>query len=631
MKTSERFAGKICSGSGRKSKRLQQKCRRAEAIEVTNLYTTKLPALLLLFILLGGCTEYKMFEAAKSERIANYQIRGRFIPQTHTIRGRETLEWTNTTNTPARELRFHLYMNAFKDSSSTFWQEAGAFPPELKANPGYCLIKLVLLEDFGDVTDDLVFIQPDDDNIADQTVAALPLRKPLQPGESITVRLEFETVLPPLLERAGYREDFHIAAQWYPKIGVYTDDGWRCHQYHANSEFFADFGVYDVVIAVPRNYEVGATGVLRNIPEPDEGYKSYRFYAEDVHDFTWVADTDFHEVRARAKDLRIRLLMQPEHSGEVTDRVLAAVQHGYKFFSRQVGPYPYPILTVVDSPVFGGVMEYPTIFFTGNFDGYRNPPAPDEAQPVENLFMERLTLHELAHQWFYGMSANDEAQDAWMDEGLTEYITARAFEAKYGKIMQPDPNGKPLPVRHFRLDRYQQNPAQIVMQPSWKYPTFGEYYIGSYVKPKLLLHSLDNHLGGDTIPTVIRKFFKRWRFKHPAPRDFLAILEDVAGSEATHFIRHSFETPAYLDYRVESVDKQLVAIARDGEAILPVAIRFLFRDGSEALEEWGGETALIQYDFSGKPPLTVVHIDPEYILEHDIDRTNNVWELVAPE
>ncbi len=591
----------------------------------------RLSSMMLLAMLLQQCSEYRMFEEPLSKRTANYQIRSRFVPKTHTIHGRQTLEWTNTTATPARELRFHLYMNAFKDSSATFWREAGGFPDALRENRGYCLIKLVLLEDFGDVTDDLVFIQPDDTNSHDQTVVALPLRKELKPGQKITVRIEFETILPPLIERAGHHGDFHIAAQWYPKIGVYTDDGWRCHQYHANGEFFADFGVYDVVLSVPHNYEIGSTGVLRNIPEVDEGYKTYRLYAEDVHDFVWVADTDFQVVRRRINNLRVRLLVRSNHVGEVAERILTAVEHGYKHFSQHVGDYPYPVLTVVDAPVFGAVMEYPTLFFTGNFDGYRNPPAPDKPQPADNLFMERLTLHELGHQWFYGMVANNEAREAWLDEGLTEYITARAFETKYGRIMQPDPQGKPLPVRHFRLDRYQQNASQIVAQPSWYYPTFGDYYIGSYVKPKLFLHTLDNYLGDERVPKAVQTFFKRWRFKHPTADDFFAIMEEVAGKDAAHFLKKNFESDAWLDYKVVAVLDSRVAIARGGEAILPVEIRFKFEDGSELTETWSGETVAIEYDFSHKPPLTAVTVDPNYVIEYDLNRDNNYWTSVVAE
>ena len=258
---------------------------------------------------------------------------------------------------------------------------------------------------------------------------------------------------------------------------------------------------------------VGATGILIDEVQMAGNRKRLHYYAEDVHDFAWGADSNFVEINDHSGKTEIRLLAQKEHTGEVVNRILHATKSSHQYFTKRYGQYPYPQITILDSPVFNAVMEYPTLFLTGNFDGYDNPPAPVEPQLVENLFMERLTMHEFGHQWFYGMCANNEFEEAWLDEGLTEYITAKAFEAEYGKIMQNDEFGKPLPVRDFRKQMYIENYTNLpILNYSWHYPTFSEYYVGSYVKPKLLFYTLDNYFG-EAVMEEIAVSPRAWDFK----------------------------------------------------------------------------------------------------------------------
>jgi len=203
------------------------------------------------------------------------------------------------------------------------------------------------------------------------------------------------------------------------------------------------------------------------------------------------------------------------------------------------------------------VMEYPTLFLTGNFDGYKNPPAPKEPYPDNNLFLERLTLHELGHQWFYGVCANNEAEEAWLDEGLTEYITAKAFESHYGDIMQLDKNGKPLRVRDFRKDRYLANPNVLPStSKSWEFPTFGNYYIASYVKPKLLFYTLDNILGEEKMQHIIKNFYERYSFRHPKAEDFFKAVEEIAGKAIRDQVESFLSNQEVYEYVVPKTKTQ---------------------------------------------------------------------------
>ena len=190
--------------------------------------------------------------------IVRYKIDARLDAKRKTIAGRETIVWKNHTSGPVPDLQFHLYLNAFKNDRSTFMQEGGSRrrqTDERRIKPeewGYEQIHAIKV-DGQDLTAKLEYIHPDDDNANDQTVARVPLSKPIGPGQSVTIEIEWTSKMPRIFARTGYRNNYFLFAQWFPKPGVYEGvgerhravAGWNCHQFHAVTEFFADYGVFD--------------------------------------------------------------------------------------------------------------------------------------------------------------------------------------------------------------------------------------------------------------------------------------------------------------------------------------------------------------------------------------------------
>ncbi len=349
-----------------------------------------------------------------SDRV-NYIINCTYNPDTQIIDGEVQILWIKPLEPQIDELQLHLYLNAFSGPNSTFMKEYGEFPQSIAENPGYCKIQQIEVNHI-DVTQSMKFIQPNDGNKHDSTVVSVPIIHPQRANTNhtsfrnpawVSCKIQFQSRLPALLERVGVYKDFIMAAQWFPKLGVFEKSSWKCHQFHANSEFYANFGTYNITLTLPDSFVVGATGEMIGRKRLPGKQQQLIFAARKVHDFAWCADatiqerilTKFSQSRL-SPHTRIRLLYQPEHEGEISVRIMNAVHRGLDYFETCYGPYPYPQITVIDAPLFNAVMEYPTLFLTGNFDGYRNPPAPAESYPDKNRFLERLTLHELGHQWF---------------------------------------------------------------------------------------------------------------------------------------------------------------------------------------------------------------------------------------
>ena len=601
--------------------------------------------------------------ASLTRPIASYQISCRLDTEKRAVEGTELLTWTNTTAKPAATLRFHLYLNAFRNTLSTFWRESGGERrgDRLPESWGSIELTRMTLADGSDLLASLSYVSPDDGNPYDRTVAEVQLPRAVQPGETISISIDFRSRLPRVSARTGWKGDFYLVAQWFPKIGVFQDKGWNCHQFHASSEFFADFGNYDVSIDVPVRYrgKVGATGVRveeRNLPGDRV---LYRFRQDSVHDFAWTADPDFLVVddvfrEPAVADTQIRLLLQPEHRGQQA-RYLKATKVALSGYGRVLGPYPYPTLTVVDPPwgaMGAGGMEYPTFITAGT-----HRMAPASAQSPEGV-----TIHEFGHQYFYGLLASNEFEEPWLDEGFNEYMEDRVVGAAYGSnrpVLTAFGFRFPIGVAvHRPLDtnrRYFQVATEDVLaSPAWKFRTRTSYGANVYSKTALAMATLERLLGTPTMNRALRLYADRWRFRHPTTADWIAAVRDATGRDYRWFFDRTFYSSGAVDYAVvdaksEKVEppkglfeferglvekppaelakgkgwKSVATVARLGDVAMPIEIVLKFDGNHTYRSTWDGEARWKRFRVDRGPRLLEAVVDPDEKILLDVDRTNN--------
>jgi len=612
-----------------------------------------------------------LFETPLSPRIANYRIEVTLKPTTGQLLGKQMLLWTNTTPDPVYDLRFHTYLNAFRNTQSTFVGESeGSHRGNQMEKWGYMEPSQIRIQrhegppvnDFSDasnhpdpaamagVTASWRYLQPDDGNRFDKTYGMVPLVEPLEPGDSIWVYFTFTAQLPaPPFARTGRVGDFFLVAQWFPKIAVFENGGWTDHQFHLNTEFYADFGVYDVFMTVPSDYVVGATGVpVSQTGTVDE--TTHYYHAEDVHDFAWTACPDFVVGERTVQDVAVRALVHRSHEDQMK-RHLDAAETAITSFQNNWGDYPYPNLTVVD-PAPGaegaGGMEYPTLITAGSA----------AHTPAGLRDLEVVIIHEFGHQYWYGLLASNEFEEAWLDEGINTYTELLIMDEVYGGVV--DLAG--LVIRDVDVTRMiyagGSNIEPTVM-PAWQHYSNQSYGINAYHKPGLALMTLHNHLGGEMMRDILRAYVSRFRFTHPTTADFIAVANEVSGEDLSWFFEQALFSRAELDYAVDEVVSRRVrsdrgydftldsgpgttrppvaegayenkvAIRRLGDFVFPVTLELRFADGSRRTETWSGEAPWKIFRFGSDVPLEAAVIDPDNGLVLDVDQTNNRMSIDA--
>jgi hypothetical protein len=638
------------------------------------------------------------FALEAPRKVVDYAIDVTVDPDRKTVDGRETLKWTNPSDAPVAELRLHLYWNAFRNDRSTFFKESGGRLRGDKADTskGWGYTDVTSMKwDGVELVKGARFESPDDGNPDDQTVLVVPLPRPVAPGETAALAIAWKAKIPRVYARAGYVRDFFFFGQWFPKIGVYepkgrrrrTDSGWNCHQYHANSEFYADWGDYRVAITLPDTFVVGSAGALVETKRAG-GKKTLTYEQKSIHDFAFTADPRYVVVEdvfdpakdipadeiARASkalgrseaDLRagfhkvaIRLYLQPDHRA-FDRRHIEAQKWALAWTGLWAFPYPYAQISIVDPPEDGmgaGGMEYQTIYTTFTFKFLSR-------WPLDRIYVpEMVTIHEFTHGYWYGLLASNEFEESWMDEGINTFTEFVMVDRKYGAYLKVPPGIGFTDEEGNRAQAALTQDHDPILSVAWKYAGGESYGRNSYPQPGTTIQQIRNLLGEEAFWRAFRGYAKRWRFDHPTSEDFFDAMRAPGNPLVAALILKTWYGRGWVDFAVldartapddgftgfddagKAVNfdpdpkkkpqkkpdekehkgpwQSLVVVGRDGDIEMPANIVLTFKDGQTVKRMWDGASGWIKYRVTSSSPLVKAEVDPERRTVLDRNPWNN--------
>jgi hypothetical protein len=586
---------------------------------------------------------------ARPEQVASYTLRAKLDAERHQLSGSGTIELINYTEVPLSELYLHLYMNAFKNDQSLFLRSpfGAGRSGEHGTVWGYIDVKRLFARELA------AELWPGRDKTSpgdtlDETDIRVPLPVPLAAGARLTLEVEFEVKLPQIVERAGYVGDYHFVAQWFPKLARLLPNGSFGHfAFHPQSEFAANFGSYDVTLDAPANHVLGATGSCETAPS-SSGRRAVRCRANDVHDFAWTSWPHFRQREERMGGVAVRVLYPPGNEGNV-ELELDTVRYGLQHFGQRFGPYPYPTLTVVHPPepaAHSGGMEYPTLITTGG---------PWYTRWSGARAIETVTIHELGHQWFYGLLASDEHRFPFLDEGLTSYAEHSALAARYGASSAF--SGLGLQISHEALSRSvaaARGADEPIAQGAAEFFSFRSLGAIVYSRTASVLSTLERVYGKKQLDLALADYAAAARFRHPEPPQLLEAIRARLGEAAARNLSRALFERGNVDYLVREVQSAAsdpragvfddgpsrqtlprnevrppsrwaghAVVLRHGSLEFPVQIELTFADGSRQRRDWNGEGSRYTVRYEGSSQLVGVSVDPDRRVLLDDDLTNN--------
>ena len=570
---------------------------------------------------------------------ADYEITASLDTKDHVLAGTEKIVYTNNSPDTLREFHMHLYANAFREKASPlirdFLQGTLHFFVGLPASMRGAI----------DVTALAVNGEPVEHSV-DGTILSSAFPKSLLPGGTAVISLSFRLEIMKRLGRMGWSGQHYDMAQWYPKMAVYDGDGWHPDQYRMG-EFYGEFGTFDVAITLPEPYVVAATGLpvsgdpgwkKNSLRRGAEGgghpgarsaagtaggaepppTKTVRFRAERVHDFAWCADPSFIVQDSTVNGVRVMSFFRPWNRAWA-DTTLAQGLRAVRWLERAAGPFPYPQVSIVDSPTHGG-MEYPMLVMNGYVD-------------------EGLVLHEIAHNYFYGALGNDERAEAWLDEGFAQYGVFWRAEETYGPYGEPSKRRWPLslfPERRMwddierpvvRLHRI--GFAERIATPAHEFRN--GFNTMPYIGAPLFLRALRYTVGDANFRAIIAAYVDRWKYRHVDEEAFRAVCEEISGMNLDEFFLQWLHTTKRCDYRLARFKpkrtkegwKADFRIERKGELMMPVTLAVRLASGNTVTERFEGTSRAIAdtLAFDAKPVWAAINPDNEIL---DVYRLDNV-------
>ena len=564
-----------------------------------------------------------------TSKVASYQIYVHLDTEEKKLHGDEIITFHNISDTSLDTLCLHLYPNAFRHENTVFMKECSRwFREKMARRNTWGWLEIDSIEIVGG--QNLC-----ESTLINETVMKVPLPQSLSPHKDIQLNIQFTVQLPRVIARMGYQGDHYSIGQWFPKMCALRPNGsWVDHQFHHNSEFFADFGIYDVSMTVPEEYTVGATGYLQEETVNEDDTKTIRYHAETVHDFYWEADLNFMKTTEAFGDIEITFLYLPVHKRKIP-RVMDAARAALQHYGEWYGPYPYKKLVITDSETGpgGGGMEYPMIVALGL----------TWLLPKQIKFEEAVVIHEVGHQWWYGVVASNEFEEAWLDEGINTYSTRKVLEAIYGeKDNFINIFGLTISERQYERGTYLAEPnADPIVRNAWDYKDSYSYMAIVYSKASFMLETLGRYLGEDIMREILKTYYERFSFRHPTTEDFIAIAEEMSNQNLDWFFGPWLHGTDICDYAVTWIGSEKVVAETDtmdsvaeiyhttvrverlGEVIMPVDILIEFESGEKVTKEWDGADRWIKFEMQTESKIRSAIVDPGNKIPLDINTNNN--------
>ena len=617
----------------------------------------------------------------------DYTINARLDPTTQRLTGRETVVLKNNSPDTLRQIGLRLDMNHFLFNVP----RAATWVPSEQTD-GMIVTRMTVNGEPVNLTPALQGrggggASPAPGNTATglrSTVSRINLARAILPREAATIEIEWNHKIPGATGGFAHRmsqrwgDTLFQPTQWFPRVQVYDDlRGWDPELYLGPSEFYNNFGRFDVSLDVPAGWIVSGTGVLQN-PEdvltvtarqrlarvldsdsittivgadevgPGQATAAgdrlvWHLVADTVNDFAWATAKKFVWQATRATipakgRVPIHMVFLPgdtalyRNAGPIT-------RHALEFYSKLWFPYEFPQFTLQDGPSAG--MEYPMVINS-------NQGAAD---------------HEAGHQWWPMTVSNNETWYGWMDEGFNQYMNipsgadSRAAGVTAGRGGNADaapPYAGPGTSTLFdgqgqSYGRTSGNEAEPPMMWNANYAGPAFYGFTTYSKTPLMLSMLGGIVGDSAVQRAHGEWGKAWRFKHPSPWDYMFFMNNALKQDLGWFWNYWLFTTESVDGSIQNVatsgSRTMVTVRQDGQMPSPVVLRIDFAktgptirpmanarmlDASTAIVTWpvdvwfgGSKTFVGSLDFGGRV-IEKITLDP-FGRFPDRIATDNVW------
>lgn len=463
---------------------------------------------------LTSCSKNELEKVSRG--LSSYSIEAEFNDETKQLFATEIFVFENKTGSDLENIMFHLYPRAFRKDASikpyTALTLASCFPNG---------------ESYGDMSISSVKVDGIEKPIElvgeDEDILCVTFDSKLNANAKTTIEIGFVLIVPNCTHRFGYFNGNINLGNWYPIVCEFVDGKFDTSPYYSTGDpFFSSVSNYDVKLTYPSKYLLCSTGEIQNFR--NENKTTATISARAVRDFAMCL-SDSSKIESSVSGKTTINFMSYAHDDDI-EKNLEISKKAMIFFSETFGDYPYSTLSIVKTPFVYGGMEYPNIV-------YISDSIEDELEKL------KVIVHEIAHQWWYGIVGNDEINEAWLDESLAEYSTALFFEKHpeygigYDDFVQTAVSSYELYVDVIKTIRGEVN-TKMDLRVS-EYQNDYEYSYMVYVKGVIMFDSLKSAVGEQKLIQGLRKYYQSNKFKNATKSDFYSAFKSACHEDLEGF------------------------------------------------------------------------------------------------
>ena len=455
-------------------------------------------------VTLVACATDPMKEAIKKGD--NYTIVASYDGEAHVLSATQTVHVTNRSENSFNDVKFHIFANQYRQDAEN------CVVPNLYVNRAYPNGK-----SYGDIAFDSVKV--DGTAVAytvegqDFDILSVPLSKELFPDQSVTIEMTYDVTLANICHRLGYTDNAVNLGNFYPILCHVDNGSYTCSPYYnVGDPFVSEVANYNVTLTLQENYVVASTGNLVEAKQ-NNGFVTYNYTAEAVRDFAFVLSDKFQKLTATVGKTQVNYYYFADADAETS---LGTACGMLEYLNKNVGEYPYAQYSVVETDFCYGGMEYPClVMITSGSTSYQEAIA-----------------HETAHQWFYGLVGNDQIANAWMDEGLSEFLTYLYMDASGQTTLSRSMLGC---IKSYTAYVDVLNNFYTDVDKSFKslgeYKNDSEYVILTYVKGSILFYTAYETVGATKFWKSLKNYFDGAQFTIAQPSQMIECFSGVCGNE----------------------------------------------------------------------------------------------------
>ncbi len=575
---------------------------------------------------------------------SDYKISANLDTESKTLSVKEKIVWVNKSFYPTNQIWLKLDANSLKSNNTEYTNKNYITPSE---ETGFVITKILV----NNKPYNLIYQNTVSLTQNDSTSAKIILDSLINSNDSVNISIEYNLKVPSPTYGLGYAKnrEFYFFTDWFIKVAVFNYGKWYNYPTPSYINYFSEFSKFNINLTVPKGYYCGASAKAIN-KDSSQNKTIYTFKQSGIHDFVWftaqnIVKKEYLYKRKNQSPVFIYVYAQPEKERHI-DRYIKIINSSLQYLESELGVYPYQSLTVVDLPrTYSNLdKEYPNLIAVKSA----------LISPVKTQQPEYEIAKHIAHQYFYGIVANNEIIDPWLDEGFSKFFASKIVENYYGKgysnfnLVTYMPvfglnifsyNEIPLiyslgdfpysPWEANLLKYYNNNSVGAISNNVYEFPNSISYQVMSSIKPELMLLSLEKYLGKAKFKNVVYTYYNRYKFKHPSSKDFINIVKRKTNDNLNWFFNNLIENSSSFDYKIKYVKKVKkneyeVYAERLGDGVFFNKVA-LYTTKDTLYNVWNDDKKWKIFRFSTNNEVIGAEIDPERINYLDINFANNSY------